>query len=94
MIDSLHALMLVYEEEGLSAAKAWLVRTGKSDDSHFRNLFEAALHAIPRVMDKGGFARPEAATLEGLRATLFDGIAAPIDQDVNVEPSAQLFKLE
>jgi adenine-specific DNA methylase len=93
LVDSLHALMLVYEEDGLSAAKAWLVRTGKSDDSQFRDLIEAALHAIPRVMDKGEFARPEAATLEGLRATLFDDIVAPVDPEVNVQPPAQLFEL-
>jgi adenine-specific DNA methylase len=93
LIDSLHALMLVYEEDGLSAAEAWLVRTGKADDSQFRDLFEAALHAIPRVMDKGEFARPEAAILEGLRATIFDDIAPPVDPEVNVQPPAQLFEL-
>jgi hypothetical protein len=86
--------MLVYEEEGLSAARAWLVRSGKADDRQFRDLFEAAIHAIPRVMEKGEFARPEAATLEGLRTTLFDDVAAPVDADASVEPPAQLFELD
>jgi len=94
LVDSLHALMLVYEEEGLSAARAWLVRTGKVDDGQFHDLLEAAIHAIPRVKDNGEFARPEAATLEGLRATLFDEIAAPVDLDAGVEPTAQLFELD
>ncbi len=79
MLDALHALMLVYAEEGLPAARAWLSRTGKDGDARFRDLIEAALHAIPRVKDKGVFARPEARVLEGLRATLFDDIPAPTE---------------
>jgi adenine-specific DNA methylase len=94
LVDSLHALMLVYEEEGLSAARAWLVRTGKIDDAQFHDLLEAAIHAIPRVKDKGEFARPEAATLEGLRATLFDEIAVPVDLNAGVDSTAQLFELD
>jgi putative DNA methylase len=77
MLDGLHALMLTYAEEGLGAARVWLNRTGKAGDSHFHDLVEAALHAIPRTKDKGEFVRPEARALEGLRATLFDDIAAP-----------------
>ena len=40
MIDALHALMLVYEEEGLAAAKAWVARTGKGEDQRFNDLVE------------------------------------------------------
>jgi len=90
-IDALHALMLVYEEEGLAAAKAWLSRTGKADDQRFHDLVEAAIHAVPRVKDKGEFIRPEARALEGLRATLFDDIAAPADPD---EAPAKLFEMD
>ena len=93
-IDSLHALMLVYEEEGLSAARAWLARTGMAADQKFHDLIEAAIHAIPRVKDKGEFARPEAATLEGLRSTLFDDIAAPADPDTGAGLPTQLFELD
>ena len=71
--------MLVYDEEGLTAARAWLDRTGFADDGRFRDLVHAAIHAVPRVKEKGGFARPEAATLDSLRATLFDDIPAPPD---------------
>jgi hypothetical protein len=77
MLDGLHALMLTYAEEGLAAARAWLNRTGKADDPRFHDLVEAALHAIPRTKDKGEFVRPEARMLEGLRATLFEDVAAP-----------------
>lgn len=66
-IDALHALMLVFEEEGLAAARSWLESDGKESDPSFRALFEAALNAIPRTREKGEFVRPEARTLERLR---------------------------
>lgn len=90
LVDALHALMLVYGEEGLPAARAWLERTGFGDDSAFRALLEAALHAVPRVKDKGEFARPEARTLESLRATLFADVEAPPDPEEELERQLQL----
>lgn len=81
LIDALHILMLLYDEEGLAAARTWLERSGYADESRFRDLVQAALHAVPRVKHRGTYARPEAATLEGLRATLFDEIDAPPDPD-------------
>jgi putative DNA methylase len=77
MLDALHSLMLVYEEDGLPAARAWLERTGRKDDQRFSDLVSAALRAVPRRREKGQFVRPEAAALEGLRATMFENIAAP-----------------
>jgi len=94
LIDALHALMLIYAEEGLAAAKAWLSRTGIGDDQKFRDLVEAAINAIPRVKEKGEFVRPEAAALEGLRSTIFDDIAAPADPDQAHAKPAQLFELD
>ena len=74
--------MLTYDEDGLAAARAWLARTGRADDARFSDLVEAAIHAVPRVKDKGEYVRPEARTLEGLRATLFDHIEAPAEPDL------------
>jgi putative DNA methylase len=82
LLDALHALMLTYDQDGLAAARAWLARTGKADDARFSDLVEAAIHAVPRVKDKGEFVRPEARTLEGLRATLFEHIEAPAEPDL------------
>ncbi|WP_238419356.1 DUF1156 domain-containing protein [Streptomyces taklimakanensis] len=79
-IDRLHALMLIYDSEGLGAAKAWLNRTRLADDPTFTAVFRAALHAIPRVKDKGDFARPEARILDSLRTALFDHVEAPADE--------------
>jgi putative DNA methylase len=83
LVDALHALMLTHDEEGLSASRSWLARTGKGDDERFGALVEAAIHAVPRTRDKDGdFTRPEARILESLRATLFDWIAAPPEPEL------------
>lgn len=92
MIDALHALMLVHDEDGLQAAERWLVKTGHKDDERFRALVEAALHAVPRAREKdGSFARPEARILESLRATLYDHLEAP---DVEEITQSALFDAE
>ena len=93
MVDALHALMLTFDEEGLSAARAWLQRTGRGEDERFRALFEAALHAVPRAREKdGSFSRPEARILGSMRSALFDGVAPPPDEPL-VEAQATLFDL-
>jgi adenine-specific DNA methylase len=82
MLDALHALMVVYQEDGRTAARHWLERTGNTDNPKFRELFEAALRAVPRIKNADGtFVRPEAGVLEGLRVTLFVDIAAPPEQE-------------
>jgi len=79
-LDRLHALMLVYDEEGLAAARSWLARSGVAGDLRLSDIVEASLHAVPRVKDKGSFARPEARILDSLRASLFEHIAAPVEE--------------
>lgn len=86
MLDALHALMLTYDDDGLAAAGAWLTRTAKADDPRFADLVEAAIGAVPRVREKGELVRPEARTLEGLRATLFDHIPAPPEPETAPAP--------
>jgi len=81
LVDALHTLMLLYDEDGLHAARSWFERSGYADEPRFKDLTRAALHAVPRAKDKGSFVRPEAATLESLRATLFDDIEPPADPD-------------
>lgn len=96
MLDALHALMLTYDDDGLGAARAWLARTGKVDDTRFTDLVEAAIRAVPRVRAAspaqgaaralGELVRPEARTLEGLRSTLFEHIPAPPEPDAAPTP--------
>lgn len=92
-VDRLHSLMLVYDEEGLAAARSWLARTGLGDDPRFADLVRAALYAVPRVKDKGEFARPEARVLDSLRATLFEQIPAPVEETADPAQEA-LFQIE
>jgi adenine-specific DNA methylase len=98
-LDRLHSLMLVYDEELLPAARSWLARTGLADEPRFVDLVRAALYAVPRVKDKGEFARPEARILDSLRATLFEQIPAPAEdaappiQEPMFQIEGELFKL-
>ncbi|WP_067071386.1 DUF1156 domain-containing protein [Carbonactinospora thermoautotrophica] len=92
-LDRLHALMLVYDEGQLPAARAWLNRAGLDGDPRFRDLVRAALHAIPRVKVKGEFVRPEARILNSLRATLFEDIPAPVEETPQATQGG-LFEIE
>lgn len=76
-LDRLHALMLVYDEEGLGAARSWLGRNDLAEDAKLAELVGAAMRAIPRVKDKGAFARPEARILDSLRSALFEHVEPP-----------------
>jgi adenine-specific DNA methylase len=86
-LDALQALMLVYDEDGLGAGKAWLDRTGRRDDQRFIALVEAAMNAIPRVRKKDELIRQEARVLESMRQTLFPSIEPPPEP---VLPAEQL----
>jgi len=79
LLDRLHALMLIYDEDGIAAARGWLSRTGYGDDPKLSDLVAAALRAVPRTRDHGEFVRPEARILDSLRTALFDQVAGPVD---------------
>ncbi|MDD7920011.1 DUF1156 domain-containing protein [Actinomycetospora callitridis] len=81
LVDALHALMLVYEEDGVRAAQSWLDRHRFADETRFRELVRAALHAVPRRKQKGVFVRPEARILDSLRTSFFDDIHMLPDPD-------------
>jgi adenine-specific DNA methylase len=84
LIDALHALMLVYEEDGTRAAQAWLNRHDLTDDVRFKELVGAAIHAVPRRKLKGMFVRPEARVLDSLRTSFFDALDLPPDPDAEL----------
>jgi adenine-specific DNA methylase len=94
-LDRLHALMLVYDEDGLAAARAWLARTGLADDQRLSDVLQAALNAVPRVKSKGVFARPEARILDSMRTALFEHVPAPVDPSPMPAPvQAAAFEIE
>ncbi len=84
LIDALHALMLVYEEDGTREAQAWLNRHDLTDDVRFKELVGAAIHAVPRRKIKGMFVRPEARVLDSLRTSFFDDLDLPPDPDAEL----------
>ncbi|MCW3838566.1 DUF1156 domain-containing protein [Micromonospora yasonensis] len=91
LIDALHALMLVYEEDGTRAAQAWLNRHNLVDDTRFAALVRAALYAVPRHKQKGVFVRPEARVLDSLRVAFFDNLPLPPDPDAVTAAAPTLF---
>ncbi len=91
LVDALHALMLLYEEDGARAAQTWLVRRGLLDDVRFRELVGAAMHAVPRRKQKGSFVRPEARVLDSLRTSFFEDLALPADADAVATSTPSLF---
>lgn len=86
LIDALHALMLVYEEDGSRAAQKWLDKHDLTDDVRFRELVGAAIHAVPRRKQKGLFVRPEARVLDSLRTSFFEDIELPPDSELEIAP--------
>lgn len=84
LIDALHALMLVYEEDGMREAQTWLNRHDLTDDVRFKELVGAAIHAVPRRKIKGLFVRPEARVLDSLRTSFFDELDLPPDPDTEM----------
>ena len=78
LIDSAHALMNAWREDGIAGAEAFLKRTRLGTDAGFRSLLQALLNAIPRTRKGGGFIRPEAAALDAL-THLFPDLKPPED---------------
>lgn len=88
LIDALHALMLVYEEDGVRAAQKWIDKHSLGDDTRFKDLVGAAICAVPRRRQNGVFVRPEARALDSLRTSFFEDVALPPEPTAALDPSA------
>lgn len=86
-IDAVHTAMLLYEEDGAQACKAFLQRTDLLTDTTFKACVQALLNAIPRTKEKGKFVRPEADTLEAMRLAFFDDLIPPVEEEPKIEPT-------
>lgn len=90
-VDRLHALMYVYEHDGMQSARGWLAGRGWQDDRTLRDLVQAAGNAIPRRRDKKGFVREESRVLDGLAATLFPDVElVPVSSTEVAQQSLEL----
>jgi putative DNA methylase len=85
-IDAVHTAMLLYEEDGAQACKAFLQRTNLRTDATFKACVQALLNAIPRTKEKGKFVRSEADTLEAMRLAFFDDLVPPVEEEPKIEP--------
>lgn len=79
VIDAVHTVLYVAEQDGLANAKALIDRTGLAGDNRFTACIQGLVRAIPRTKQKGKWVRPEAGLLDGLAAAYFPDIEVPED---------------
>jgi adenine-specific DNA methylase len=77
MIDALHTVLYVAEQDGLADAKALIDRTGLAGDNRFTACLQGLVRAIPRTKDKGKWVRREAGLLDGLVTAYFPEVEVP-----------------
>lgn len=92
LIDSAHALMNAWREDGIVGAEAFLKRTRLSSDTRFRSLLQALINAIPRTRKGAQFIRPEAAALDAL-THLFPDLEIPEEPGREPQPTQGAFDL-
>ncbi len=84
-LDAIHTVLLVYAEDGAAACEAFLKKSGLRTDGAFKAALQAFINAVPRNKIKGKFVRPEAAALDGIRATFFEELEVPAEEEEKVE---------
>jgi putative DNA methylase len=90
-VDRLHALMYIYQHDGLQTARTWLARRGWSDDRILSDLLQAAGNAIPRIKMATGWLREESRVIDDLAATLFPDVTfAPAETGVPAQQTLDL----
>ena len=77
VLDALHTVMYVADEDGLPAAKALADRAGLTTDSRFLAALQGMVNAVPRTKVKGDWLRGEARTLDALCTAYFPDVSLP-----------------
>lgn len=77
VIDAVHTVLYVADQDGLADAKALIDRAGLASDNRFTACLQGLVHAIPRTKAKGEWVRPEAGLLDGLVTAYFPDIEVP-----------------
>ncbi|MBF6555077.1 MAG: DUF1156 domain-containing protein [Acidimicrobiales bacterium] len=77
VIDAVHTVLYVAEQDGLADAKVLIDRAGLAGDNRFTACVQGLVHAIPRTKTKGNWVRPEAGLLDGLVTAYFPDIEVP-----------------
>lgn len=82
LIDALHTVMLVYNDDGSKACQVVVDKHGLRNDARFKALVEAAMRAIPATRGKDKkFLRPETETLENLRLLFWPELPGPKEEE-------------
>ncbi|MEV8531345.1 DUF1156 domain-containing protein [Streptomyces sp. NPDC051211] len=76
-IDAVHTVCYIADMDGLTAAKAFLDRTGLTKDRGFRDCFQGLVNAVPRVRAKGDWVVPLAGTLDRLATAYLPDVVLP-----------------
>ncbi|MGH9087157.1 MAG: DUF1156 domain-containing protein, partial [Acidimicrobiales bacterium] len=77
VIDAVHTVLYVAEEDGLAAAKSLMDRAGLTGDGRVLACLQGLVHAIPRTKIKGAWVRPEAGLLDALATAFLPDIDLP-----------------
>lgn len=79
LIDAVHTVCLVADEDGLSSAKALMDRAGLSKDHRFLAAVQALVNAVPRVRANGAFVLPLASSLDRVVTAYLPDVTLPPD---------------
>jgi len=79
LIDAVHTLCLVADEDGLGSAKALMDRTGLTKDNRFLAAVQALVNAVPRGRLKGAFILPLAGSLDRVVTAYLPDVSLPTD---------------
>jgi putative DNA methylase len=79
LIDAVHTVCLVAEEDGLAHAKALMDRGGLAKQAGFMAAVQALVNSVPRAKAKGVFVLPLAGALDRVVTAYLPGITVPAD---------------
>ncbi len=88
LVDAVHTVCLVADEDGLAHAKALIDRAGLAKDGRFVAAFQALVNAVPRVKTKGEFVLPLAGSLDRVATAYLPQVTIPADP-VEEDPQVQ-----
>lgn len=83
LVDAVHTVCLVADEDGLAHAKVLIDQAGLARDGRFVAAFQALVNAVPRVKAKGEFLLPLAGSLDRVATAYLPQVTVPADP---VEP--------
>jgi adenine-specific DNA methylase len=91
LIDVIHTVCYVADEDGLAAAKALMDRSGLRKDNRFLAATQALVNAVPRIRLKGDFVLPLAESLDRLVTTYLPEVSLPTDETEPASEQPDLF---